>query len=131
MKHKPRKIAFLGKAPPLRKKPRKAPKPVRSLKLPPNHYYGKIKGIGGVKGSGLATLEFEDGSSVMIDSGFGIRQLANCYEAHESKGDLLDKIRGQELIYTVDDFGILAGFSPLADFKRDYGKYLKERRNLK
>lgn len=66
--------------------------------------------------SGLWTLHFEDGTSVHLESGFGVRQLAACFGAHEGTGDLQEKIKGQEIVYTEDAFGILEGFTPAEEW---------------
>jgi len=64
--------------------------------------------------SGLWTLHFESGRSVMISSGYGVRQLAACFGAKEGSGDLLEKIVGRDIVYSTDDLmGIeIEGFTP-------------------
>jgi hypothetical protein len=62
--------------------------------------------------SGLWTLIFEDGSSAHIESGFGVRSLAACFGATEGTGDLMEKIEGEEIVFGVDDFGIVEWFIP-------------------
>jgi hypothetical protein len=111
----------------MNKKTKKAEKPERIMKMPKDHLFGVIKDVTGTPGSGLANLNFTDGCSVLIESGFGLRQLAACFGAEQGAGDLNRKIRGQKIVYTLDDFGILAGFSHYADFKRDYGAYLRKK----
>lgn len=106
----------------------KKPKTERILKMPKDHHFGIIKSISGTPGSGLAELNFTDGCSVMIESGFGLRQLAACFGASEGRGDLIQKIRGERIVYTLDDFGILAGFSPYSEFKRDYAAFLRKKK---
>jgi hypothetical protein len=114
------------------KKPiKKAKKSRIEIPLPEGHFLGTMKNITGQRGSGIANLNFTDGSSVMIESGFGVRQLAACYGADMFEGDLIDKIRGQQIVYTVDDFGILAGFSPYSEFKKDYAEHLRNKRKSK
>jgi hypothetical protein len=74
--------------------------------------------------SGLWTLIFQDGRSVLVESGFGVRQLAACFGATEGSGDLLEKVVGQEIVFSTDDFGmlggidraILAGFTPIEEW---------------
>lgn len=74
---------------------------------------GTIAGISGHPMSGLWTLHFQNGDSCYIESGFGVRQLAACFGATEfKKGDLFEKIKDQEIIYSVDDFNVLYGFTP-------------------
>lgn len=73
---------------------------------------GVIAGISGHPMSGLWMLAFEDGSVAHIESGTGVRALAACFGAHEGTGDLLAKIKGQEIVYSVDAFNVLYGFTP-------------------
>ena len=76
---------------------------------------GVISGISGHPMSGLWTLHFEDGKAAHIGSGYGVRQLAACFGATEGSGDLLDKIKGQEIYYSVDAFGVLEAFTPVGE----------------
>ena len=80
-------------------------------------YRGTIAAISGHPMSGLWNLHFEDGTSVHIESGHGVRQLAACYGAHEGTGDLQDSIEGQDIIYSVDCFNILCGFTPTHEWE--------------
>ena len=80
-------------------------------------FQGTIAGVSGHPMSGLWTLHFEDGKSCHIESGYGMRQLASCFNAHEGTGDIQEKIAGQELVYSVDEFGVLCGFTPLDDWE--------------
>jgi len=74
---------------------------------------GIIAGISGHPMSGLWTLMFEEGEMVHISSGYGVRNLAAAFGATEGSGDLLEKIQGQEVYYSVDEFGVLEGFTPV------------------
>ena len=65
---------------------------------------GTIKEIDSNWRSGLATIVFDDGSAVFIESGFGLRQLNSCFD-----GDF----KGQTIEYTADEFGCMEGFDPL------------------
>lgn len=78
---------------------------------------GIIEGLSGHPMSGLWTLHFEDGNVCHIESGGGVRRLAACFDAHEGSGDLQDKIKGQEVVYSVDDMGVLFGFTPVCDWE--------------
>ena len=80
-------------------------------------YRGTIAAISGHPMSGLWSLHFEDGTSCHIESGFGVRQLAACFDAHEGSGDLQDKIEGQDIIYSVDAFNMLCGFTPAHEWE--------------
>jgi len=73
---------------------------------------GTIAGISGHPMSGLWNLHFEDGSFVFIESGFGVRQLSNCFGAREGSGDLLSKIKGKTIYYSKDAFNVFGGFTP-------------------
>lgn len=63
--------------------------------------------------SGLWQITFDNGDFVHIESGTGVRQLANAFGATEGTGDLAEKIIGQEVIYSVDGLGVLHGFTPI------------------
>jgi len=54
-------------------------------------------------GSGIATLHFQDGSSVLVESGFGLRQLADAFEGEES-------VVGKPIVYERDEYGIMTTF---------------------
>ena len=56
--------------------------------------------------SGLWQIVFEDGSSCSIESGFGVRQLVNCFGS-------INDIKGKAIEYKVDEFGVLVGFNPI------------------
>ncbi len=73
-----------------------------------------IKGISGQVMSGLWQLQL-DSETVHIESGYGVRNLASAFGASEGTGDLQEKIEGQEIFYTVDEFGVLEGFTPVEE----------------
>lgn len=72
---------------------------------------GRIQSITGQSMSGIACIHFEDGSSVFVESGFGMRQLAAAFDA-ENPGQFKDKVIGQVIEYEVDQFGVMAEFKP-------------------
>lgn len=78
---------------------------------------GIIAGISGHPMSGLWTLMFMDGKQVHIESGHGVRNLARCFGATQGKGDLQDKIRNQDIYYSVDAFGVLEAFTPADEWE--------------
>lgn len=78
---------------------------------------GIIAGVSGHPMSGLWHLVFMDGKRVAIESGHGVRQLADCFGATQGKGDLQDKIRNQDIYYSVDAFGVLEWFVPADDWE--------------
>lgn len=76
-------------------------------------YLGTIAGLSGHPMSGPWILSFEDGRIAHIESGHGVRQLVCAFGAREGSGDLLEKIKGQKIVYSVDDFGCLVAFTPV------------------
>lgn len=76
---------------------------------------GTISGISGDPLSKLWTLHFEDGSSALIGSGSAVRQLAACYGATEGTGDLIEKIKGKEIFYSVNEMNVMEGFNPVEE----------------
>jgi len=77
---------------------------------------GVIAGISGHPMSGLWELHFADGSSAHIESGFGVRTLAQAFGATEGAGDLQEKIKGKKIAYVVDEYGIFTVFTPYGEF---------------
>lgn len=71
---------------------------------------GTIKALCGNPMSGLWILIFEEGESAFIESGYGVRQLAAAFDAHEGSGDLLECIKGKRINYDTDELGILECF---------------------
>lgn len=80
---------------------------------------GTIAGLSGHPMSGLWTLHFEEGGSVHIGSGYGVRTLSACFGASEGSGDLLEKIVGKEIFYSTDAFGVLEAFTPVEEADGD------------
>ena len=85
---------------------------------------GTITGLSGHPMSGLWQLliepELDDmlagcPNIVHISSGYGVRQLAEAFGATEGKGDLMEKITGKEIYYSTDAFGVMDGFTPVAE----------------
>ena len=76
---------------------------------------GTIAGLSGNPMSGLWMLAMNTdfgGETVFIESGYGVRNLAACFGATEGTGDLMEKIVGQDLVYSVDEMGVLYAFTP-------------------
>ena len=67
---------------------------------------GTIASLHGSRGSGLWTLEFDDGSVAHVESGFGVRQLVDVFGG-------IDELRGKTIAYTIDDYGVLKAFQPV------------------
>ena len=70
----------------------------------------KIQAIVGQVGSGGVNLHFEDGSSVIVSSGQGMRSLLDCFDVNSSS-DLI----GQEIQYEADEFGFMICFAPMEE----------------
>jgi hypothetical protein len=70
---------------------------------------GKITGFSGGM-SGIARVVFEDGSTALVESGFGLRQFVEAF------GSLQAAI-GQEIEYDVDDLGIMMRFGPVPNMR--------------
>ena len=85
------------------------------LKMKERILRGIITGISGDPSARLWTLHFEDGSAALIGSGSGVRQLAACYGATEGTGDLIEKIKRKEIFYSVNEMGVMEGFSPVEE----------------
>ena len=69
---------------------------------------GKIERISGSMGSGLWQVYFEDGASCHIESGYGVRAIAQCYgNLHDAQGKLIR--------YCTDSFDVMTCFEPIED----------------
>ena len=69
---------------------------------------GKIREISGTPGSGLWQIYFEDGFC-HIQSGYGLRTLAECYGSlHNATGKLIR--------YETDELNVMTYFLPEDDF---------------
>ena len=70
--------------------------------------FGRIKEISGPVGSGLLQVYFDDGSLCHIESGYGVRTIAQCYGSlHEAKGKVIG--------YYTDSFNMMVCFEPVDD----------------
>ena len=81
------------------------------------YFRATITTLSGYPMSELWTLHFSNGAVVHIESGHGVRQLAAAFDASEGFGDLVDKIAGQEIIYSTDAVGVLEAFTPIAEWE--------------
>lgn len=79
----------------------------------------KVGTLGPFRGSwqsGLATLEV-DGVPIPCESGPTGRALGGCFDAiGEAHTINSAKFVGREVVYSVDDFGLLLGFTPVEDW---------------
>ena len=86
-------------------------------------FIGTIMGFGGVEGSGLAQLvlgknpehygmgdALDFPNIVHISSGTGLRAVVAAF------GSMFNAI-GEEIVFTVDAFGVMDGFTPVADWE--------------
>ena len=80
--------------------------------------HGKVGTIAGLDyqfPSGIAVLAFTSGKVVYVESGCGLRSLASCFGATESKGDLQEKILGRKIRYETDFMNVMEWFALLED----------------
>jgi len=77
---------------------------------------GIIAGVSGHPMSGLSELHFMNGKKVYLDMR-GIRVLGGFYGIFDGTANPQDKIRGQDIYYSVDPFGILETFAPAKKWK--------------
>lgn len=101
-----------------------------------NLYKGQIQGLSGAMMSGLWSLsilkENPDGTLendfVHIESGCGVRALAAAFGAREGSGDLLRKIKGKKIFYSLDFMGlVLECFTPVSQAGRRLKNAWKEK----
>jgi hypothetical protein len=79
----------------------------------PTTYKGTLNAFHGSWMSGLATLVI-DGQPVMCENGATVRALHNCFGDVIAAGHTVDSsaFAGKEIVYSVDDMGVLIGFTP-------------------
>jgi hypothetical protein len=83
--------------------------------------YGVIQGFSGSWGSGIGflTVEDENGNIIPIscDNAPTVRALDYCFGGVIRGGHTAgsDTIHGKEIFYQLEDWGILAGFTPVTD----------------
>ncbi len=84
----------------------------------PITYKGTLKGFSGNWQSGLATLHFYGRPSIHCENAPTARALDACFGDVIAHGHTVDSsaIDGKEVIYSVDDMGILYGFTPVEDW---------------
>jgi hypothetical protein len=73
--------------------------------------FGRIKDINGPWDSGLWQVYFYDGTFCHIESGYGVRTIAQCY------GNLQNAI-GKSISYGTDYLNVMTCFKPIED---EYG----------
>ena len=82
-------------------------------------YRDQIAGFHGSWGSGLASLTFESGRSVMCENGQTVRALDACFGDVITEGHCVDQqaIIGKDIVWSMDDLGILEGFTPACEWR--------------
>ncbi len=83
----------------------------------PTTYKGTIQGFSGSWGSGLGYLVI-DGRPVPCENAQTVRCLDAAFGNVIAPGHTVDNraVHGREIVYSVDDFGMLLGFSPIEDW---------------
>lgn len=78
---------------------------------------GTIEGFGGSWGSGIGYLVI-DGKPIPCENAQTVRSLDACFGNVISAGHSVnnDAIKGKEVVYSVDSFGMLLGFTPVEDW---------------
>ena len=67
-----------------------------------------IMGFSGHPLSGLWQVHFSNGDLVHVESGFGVRQIVECFGS-------LEKAVGRKVRYRVDWLGVLEWFQPIGE----------------
>jgi hypothetical protein len=83
-------------------------------------YYDIISGLEGQPMGGIMTLCFDSGRYAHIESGFGMRIMAEVFGAREFDGNILECIVGQDIVWWQDDIGMMAAFVPATEFDGDW-----------
>jgi hypothetical protein len=80
----------------------------------PNTYRGKLEGFYGSWGSGIGFLII-DGTPISCENGATVRALEACYGDVIVCGHRISdrSFKGREVVYAVDDLGLLLGFTPI------------------
>lgn len=83
----------------------------------PVTYKGTIVGFRGSRGSGLGSLVLED-RIIPCENAPTVRALDACFGGVITPGHTADSnpLRGKEIVYSVDDLGLLMAFTPVEDW---------------
>lgn len=78
-----------------------------------NVYKGTIKSFSGSWGSGIATLAFTNGVTVVCENAPTCRAFDNAFDGFIVGGHSVDvsAIVGEVIYYSLEDWGVLAGFT--------------------
>ena len=78
---------------------------------------GTINGFSGSWGSGIGYLVIDE-RPVPCENGATVRALAGAFPGFISAGHCVDNqaIAGKEIVYSVDELGMLANFTPAEDW---------------
>ena len=85
------------------------------------YFCDTIVSLAGESMIGLWILAFASGRAVPISSGTGVRELARAFGASDVAGDLFEKIYGQDIIWSLDEMGlVMAAFTPVDEWSGPY-----------
>jgi hypothetical protein len=82
----------------------------------PTTYKGTLIGFSGLWGSGIGQLLFSDQSAVMCENGATVRALQGFFGNVIDDGHKASIKSPREIVYSVDDMGLLLGFTPVEDW---------------
>lgn len=86
---------------------------------------GTIVGLSGSWGSGIAMLMIKDDKGkvnmIACDNATTIRSLDACYGdvITEGHGINLKNVIGKEIFYSMTDYGVVEGFTPVEDMENE------------
>lgn len=80
----------------------------------PSTYSGRLERFAGSWASGLGFLVFDDGTAIPCENAATVRALEDCFGNVIASGHAAssDSFSGREIVYSIDDFGMLLGFVP-------------------
>lgn len=84
----------------------------------PSTYRGKLEAFSGFWGSGIGFLVI-DGVPIPCENGATVRALEACFgnvvmSDHRASSE---NFKGREVVFLVDDFGLLLGFTPIEEWQ--------------
>jgi hypothetical protein len=82
----------------------------------PTTYKGTLTGFSGSWMSGIGQLIFSDRPAVMCENAQTVRSLQACYGDVIDKGHTASIKSPREIVYSVDDVGLLLGFTPVDEW---------------
>jgi len=82
----------------------------------PTTYKGTLVGFGGNWMSGIGQLFFSDRPAVMCENAATVRALQGAYGDVIDEGHCASIKSPREIVYSVDDMGLLLGFTPVGEW---------------